>query len=122
MIGDVVLRRAVLLLVVASCVAAATAPSTGATSKLANRTFRLGSVYVIKGHTGTWAASKEHMLGLVTLHGSWQGRPWVLVAKTEAERPNGSYRFVVRPRRRGVLHLRVGTPDGGRYKVVLTVV
>ena len=61
------------------------------------------------------------MLGTVALFGSWQGRPWVLIAQTEAKNPIGAYRFVVRPKRRGELRLRLNTPDGGIFKVVLTV-
>ncbi len=118
----VVLRRVVCLGVVVMCLAAATVSSAGARPALVNRTFPLGSIYVIKGHTGTWAASKQHMLGTVALFGSWEGRPWVLIAKTEAKRPTGAYRFVVRPKRRGSLRLRLSTPDGATFRVVVTVI
>ena len=94
-----------------------------ASSALVNRTFRLGSIYIITGHTGTASAgATQHILGPVTLRGSWDGGPWQVLAGTEAKGRTGSYRIVVRPRHRGVLHLRLATPDPGLYNVVLTVV
>ena len=127
-IDSVLLRRA--LCVLALCVFALTSttliwtvPPVGATSALTDRTFRLGSIYIITGHTGTRAGLSHHILGAVTLHGSWNrnGR-WRIVARTNAKNPTGFYRFVVRPQHRGVLRLRLRTPDPGVYNVVLTVV
>ena len=111
------------MLAVASCVAVSAVPAATAAPELANRTFRLGSIYIITGqHRNVGGVEAAHAGHSSRLHGSWQGRPWVLIAKTEAKRPTGSYRFVVRPKRRGVLRLRLGTPDGGTYRVVITVI
>ncbi|MGZ4409924.1 MAG: hypothetical protein ACXVY6_14245 [Gaiellaceae bacterium] len=116
------LRRGLCVLVTAACATVSTVSAASASPALANRTFHLGSIYVITGTTGTWAGSHQHMLGTVSLSGSWNGGRWQMIARVEAKRPNGSYRFVVRPRRRGVLHLRLGTPDEAVYRVTLRVI
>jgi hypothetical protein len=124
----VLLRRA--LSVFALCVLALTSntliwtvPPVAAAPALSDQTFRLGSIYIIAGHTGTRARLSHHILGAVTLHGRWNGDGrWRIIAKTNAKNPTGFYRIVVRPQHRGVLRLRLRTPDPAVYNVVLTVV
>jgi hypothetical protein len=122
MIGSVVLRRALCVLLVAACGTVSTVLPATASPALADRTFRLGSIYIITGHTGTLAGSQQHVLGPVTLSGSWNGGRWQMIARSEAKGVRGSYRFVVRPRHRGILELRLGTPDNAVYRVALTVI
>ena len=40
----------------------------------------------------------------------------------DLEAPEGTYKLVIRPRHRGVLHLRLDTPDPATYHVALTVI
>ena len=115
-------RQALSLMVVCVGVAVSSVTPAAAGPTLANRTFRLGSVYIITGHTGVRAGEHQHIRGPVTLRGSWNGGPWRLIARTTSKLPKGTYRLVVRPKRRGVLHLQLATPDPATYHVSLTVI
>jgi hypothetical protein len=115
-------RRALCLMVMlVSCAAGAVTPRVGAADVLPNRTLPFGSTYTVTGHTGTKDRSSRHTLGTITLLGSWNAGPWHVIAETRAKGPSGLYRIVLRPTRRGVLSLRLETPDPASYTVQLTV-
>ncbi len=88
---------------------------------LPNRTIRLGSTYFISGQTRSLRGSVGHVQGPLTLSGSWDGGPWHVITRTRTRGSTGRYRIVVRPRRRGVLRLRLRTPDTV-YSVTLKVI
>lgn len=121
-IGCVLLRRALCAFALSSCLTSLAVPTAGAAPTLADRTFRLGSIYKITGHTGIAAGARDHTRGRVTLRGSWNGGPWRVIDRTRTQGPTGFYRLVVRPGRRGVLRLRLTTPDPATFNVVLTVI
>ena len=116
------MRRALPVLVLALCAAVLGATTASASPALADRTCRLGAVYVIKGHTGTMAQSRLHLSGPVIVRGAWGSGPWHVLDVGEASAATGSYRLVLRPAHRGVLHLRLLTPDNITYTVTLTVI
>ena len=116
------MRRALSVVVLASCAAAFAASSAGASPALADRTCRLGAVYVISGHTGTMAQSKAHLAGTVMLRGQWGSGHWHVIDFGYAGSATGAYRLVIRPAHRGRLHLRLLTPDNITYRVTLTVI
>ena len=115
-------RQALSLIAVCACAAVSSVTSAAAAPTLTNRTFQLGSIYIITGYTGTRAGERQHIRGPVTLRGSWNGGPWRLIARTTSKLPKGTYKLVIRPRHRGVLHLRLDTPDPATYHVALTVI
>jgi hypothetical protein len=119
---DVMRRQAILLMAVCACMAASTITAAAAAPTLSNRTFRLGSIYIITGHTGVRAGTTTHIRGPVILRGSWNGGPYRLMRKTTSKLPAGSYKLIVRPNRRGVLRLWLQTPDPATYHVSLTVI
>jgi hypothetical protein len=103
-------------------VAVCTVPAAGARPALVDRTCRLGSAYVITGQTGTIALSHRHLPGMITLRGSWNGGRWRVIDTDRANPQTGTYRLVVRPTHRGVLRLRLLTPDAITYSMALTIV
>jgi hypothetical protein len=115
-------RQAIFVMAVCACVAASSITAAAAAPTLSNRTFRLGTIYIITGHTGIRAGTTHHIRGPVILRGSWDGGPWRVINKTTSKLPAGSYRLVIRPKHRGVLHLRLDTPDPATYNVSLTVI
>jgi hypothetical protein len=115
-------RQALSLIAMCACVASSSVTSATAAPTLANRTFRLGSTYIITGYTGTRAGERRHIRGPVTLRGSWNGGPWRLIARTISKLPKGTYKLVIKPKRRGVLRLWLDTPDPATYRVSLKVI
>jgi hypothetical protein len=115
------MRRLLCLSVLLVSGVAGTAPYAAASGVLPDRTLPLGSTYTIRGQTGAKSRSSRHIPGTVTLLGSWDNGPWHLITETMAKGPAGLYRLVVRPTHRGVLRLRIETPDAASYTVQLTI-
>jgi hypothetical protein len=116
------LRNAVFLLAVAAAlVGASTVGVATSAAGLVDRTMRLGSTYTITGETDSLDRSGNRVRGVVTLVGRWDGGRWHLITRTRTH-GNGLYRIAVRPVRRGVLQLRLDTPDRRSFQVVLTVI
>jgi hypothetical protein len=116
------LRNVVSLAVVAALlVAASTVGVATSAAGLVDRTMRLGSTYTITGETDSLDRSGKRIRGVVTLAGRWDGGRWHVITRTRTH-GNGLYQIVVRPGRRGVLRLRLDTPDRRSFHVVLTVI
>lgn len=87
----------------------------GKTAKLA-----LGDVFVARGETGIPPGSTHHAVGLVVVRGRWTGGVWKVLTTTRTDAA-GRYRFAIKPRRRGLLTLRISPPDGHLQGFVLRV-
>jgi hypothetical protein len=85
------------------------------------RTIPLGSVFYVKGETGSVSAGGARATGKVVAKGVWEsGKPYpITVTFTDAA---GGYRLHVQPGRRGVLTLRILPPDHVVHVFVLRVV
>ena len=112
-------RRAFLVLsMVATTVVLA--PAATAKTKPPVR-LQVGDTFVVSGQTG----SKPHdgvkrATGAVIVRARWDGGAWYVLTSTRTDE-NGRYRFKVSPRRRGLLTLRVSTPDRVQHRFVLRV-
>jgi hypothetical protein len=109
-----------LAVVIAALVGVSTVDLATAAAGLVDQTMRLGSTYTITGETSSLNRSGKRTRGVVTLAGRWDGGRWHVITQTRTH-GDGLYRVVVRPGRRGVLHLRLDTPDRRSFQVVLTV-
>jgi hypothetical protein len=93
----------------------------GVPGGLSNRTVSVGSTYTILGQTGTLRPGAVRATGPVTLSGRWDGGRSQVLAQTSTA-ADGHFRLSITLRRRGLLELRLGTPDRHVERVVLTVV
>jgi hypothetical protein len=97
------------------------APAGAATGAPPTR-LHVGDTFIVSGQTGSARGRVTRAVGLVVVRGSWAGSGrWYLVTTTRTD-ANGRYRFRLRPRMRGVLTLRVSTPDHVPHQFVLRVV
>lgn len=80
-----------------------------------------GSSYFLRGVTGSLPGRSASAVGVVVVSGRWQGGTWHVITTTRTD-AHGRYRVTVKPRRRGVLSLRVATPDHQLHWFVLRVV
>jgi hypothetical protein len=110
-----------LAVVAAALVGASTIGVATSEAGLVDQTMGLGSTYTITGHTDTVGRSGRRVQGVVMLAGRWDAGRWHVITRTRTH-GNGLYRIVVRPDRRGVLRLRLDTPDRRSFHVVLTVI
>lgn len=81
---------------------------------------QLGSTFTVTGQTGSVAGKQTRAVGKVVLEGRWGTGPWHVLSSTKTDR-DGSYRFLVRPQRRGSLSLRIEPPDHHPRRFVLRV-
>ena len=102
------LRRTLIAFALSAALAgllACPAAPAGKTAKLA-----LGDVFVARGQTGIPPGSTHHAVGLVVVRGRWNGGVWTVLTTTRTDAA-GHYRFAIKPRRRGVLTIRISPPD-----------
>jgi hypothetical protein len=109
-------RRALLLLALAACVAAA--PAAGSSPRVI--TLKVGEVFVASGQTGSAPGSSVRAVGRVVVRARWNLGAWYVVTTTRTD-ARGNYRFTIRPRRRGTLELRVTPPDRRAQRFILHV-
>jgi hypothetical protein len=109
------LRRALLA---ASLAAALAVPATVAAAPVTR--LHLGDTFIVSGQTGSLRGHVRRAVGLVVVRARWDGERWRVLTSTRTD-ANGRCRFQVRPHRRGVLTLAVGTPDRHERRFVLHV-
>jgi hypothetical protein len=68
-----------------------------------------GSIYRLKGQTGT--VNLARVTGMVVLRGSLDRGRWIALSKTSTDR-EGRFSMTIHLRHRGSLRLRLSTPDG----------
>jgi hypothetical protein len=112
--GDHMRRRALLVLALAVLVVPSAATA-------ANRfSMKLGSTFTITGRTGSETGKHTRAVGRVVLSGRWGAGTWRVLATTTTDAA-GSYRFAIKPSRRGDLSLRIAPPDRHLRRYVLHV-
>jgi hypothetical protein len=113
---SVALRRAFFLVstLIALIAVGPAAATRGNHQNLGQTRMTLGQVYTITGRTA------NRVDGAVVLSGRWHGDRWKIIIRTTTH-GDGTYRVVLKPRRRGQLELRLSTPDDRVQRVVLTV-
>jgi hypothetical protein len=113
---SVALRRALSLtsMLIALIAIGSAAAQPRSHRNLGHTRLTLGQVYTITGRTA------GRVDGSVVLSGRWHGDHWKIIIRTTTH-GDGTYRLVIKPRRRGQLELRISTPDDRVQRVVLTV-
>ena len=109
------MRRRLLFSVVLAVLAA---PSSAAAER--GYAMELGSTFTITGRTGSATATQARAVGQVVLSGRWGAGAWHVIATTSTDRA-GHYRFMITPRRRGDLALRIAPPDHHLRRYLLHV-
>lgn len=114
--GRVRRHAALLVVLIAALVAATAAPA--ATRP---RTMQLGATLVVTGQTGSAANEAVRAVGAVVVRTSWDGGPFRTIARTRTDK-DGHYRVAFTPSRKGLVTLRIETPDNRPGVFLLRVV
>lgn len=83
-------------------------------------TLHLGEEFIATGQTGSLPGHTRRAAGLVVVRGKWNGGGYRVITTTRTDSA-GRYRFVILPRRRGTLTLRIFPPDRQIRRLVLRV-
>ncbi len=110
-------NRHLLLALLIAC-ALAVVPASAASGGR-HLTLTLGSSLSVKGQTGS--SSKQRTVGVVLVHGSWNGGPQFVLTSTRTDN-TGRYHFTLRPNRKGVLTVQISPPDRRPITYVLRIV
>lgn len=107
-------RFAVALAAVALLAAAPSASAARVT------TLHLGDSLTVSGRTGSLPGRITRAVGLVVVRARWNGGRLHVLTTTRTDR-TGRYHLRVRPRRRGLLVLRVQPPDRHEQRFTIRV-
>lgn len=112
------MRRTCGIAAVVAVVAALAAPAFARGSRVT--TLHVGDTLNVTGITGSAPGRVRRAVGRVVVEGRWNGGRRYVVTTTRTD-ANGRYRFVVHPRRRGSLVLRIVLPDRHPQRLVVHV-
>lgn len=105
------------LALIAVIVGVALAPV--AASATTVHTLQLGATFTIRGITGA-AVGKSRAVGIVVVRRTWSGGTPSLVTTVHTD-SRGHYEIVLKPRRRGLLTIRVTPPDNHTLQFIVHV-
>jgi hypothetical protein len=115
LLGDARLRRGLAVLTAAGALAL---PALAHAAHVT--TLHRGETLTVTGQTGTPRGHVRRAVGAVVVEGRWNGGHAAVITRTHTD-TGGPYRFVIRPHRRGMLVLRILTPDKRPQRFVVRV-